>query len=112
MIGVEGILTARIQVRATILSEHLVEYIHSIVAATRKHPAILSGISTRGGIGLADASRAWAFLEGRDYVVPEDVKAVVTAVGAHRLILRPEHETADKESLLTGVVESIPVPRS
>lgn len=110
-ITVQEILEARQAVRELIVIDpKIVEYIFAIVAASRDNPMILSGISTRGGINIADAARAHAFLEGRGHVVPEDVKAVVIPVGAHRLILRPEHETFDKEALLGSILKNISVP--
>ena len=93
-----------------LLSDKIVGYIFAIVAATRNHPFILTGISTRGGINLAEAAKAHAFLEGRDFVIPEDVKAVALPVGAHRLILRPEHEALDKEDLFQAVLKNIDIP--
>ncbi|MBI1922400.1 MAG: AAA family ATPase [Geobacter sp.] len=110
-ITVQEILEARQAVRERIIIDpRIVEYIFAIVAASRDNPMILSGISTRGGINIAEAARARAFLEGRDHVVPEDVKDVAIPVGAHRLLLRPEHETMDKEALLGSILKNISVP--
>ena len=92
------------------LSDKVVDYIYALVAATRNHPAVSSGISTRGAIGMAEAAKANAFLEGREYVVPEDVKAVAAPVGGHRLILTMENENLDKGDLLSAVLNTIPVP--
>ncbi len=111
LITLDDIMEARRTVKEKILlSDKIIEYIFSIVAATRNHPCILTGISTRGGINLAEASRAHAFLEGRDYVIPEDVKAVALPVGAHRLILLPEHEALNKEDLFLSVMKNIAIP--
>ncbi|HEY3308454.1 MAG TPA: MoxR family ATPase [Desulfuromonadaceae bacterium] len=92
------------------LSEKVVAYIYAIVAVTRTHPQILTGLSTRAAISLAQASRAAAFLEGRDFVAPDDVKNILSAVCAHRLILRPEHETVHPGELLRTIVAEIPLP--
>lgn len=92
------------------LSDTVVDYLYAIVAATRSHPAISSGISTRGAIGMAETAKAHAFLEGRNYVIPEDVKAIAAPVGAHRLILTMENENLDKGELLNAVLNAIPVP--
>lgn len=92
------------------LSDTVVDYIYDIVAATRNHPAISSGISTRGAIGMAETAKAHAYLEGRDFVIPEDVKAIAAPVGAHRLILTMENENLDKGDLLNAVLNTIPVP--
>lgn len=111
LVGIDDILEARRAVREKIyLSDRIVDYVFTIVAATRSHPFILSGISTRGGINMADAAKAHAYLEGRDFVIPEDVKAVAVATGAHRLILNQEHEALDKEELLGAVLKDIDVP--
>jgi len=111
LVRIDDIVEARRAVKEQVyLSDKIVEYIFAIVAATRSHPFILSGISTRGGINMADAAKAHAFLEGRDFVIPEDVKAVAVPTGAHRLILNPENEALDKEELLNAVIKSIDIP--
>jgi len=92
------------------LSESVVGYIYALVAATRGHAQILTGLSTRAAINLAQAARAAAFLEGRDFVAPEDVKGVAVAVCAHRLVLRPEHESAHPGELLRAIIADIPLP--
>jgi len=105
------ILAARRTVaEKTYLSEKVVAYIYSLVAATRNHPLIRTGLSTRAAINLAQAARAAAYLEGRDFVAPEDVKGVAVAVCAHRLILRPEHETTHRGELLRAIIADIPLP--
>jgi len=107
----EDILEARRELAEKVyLSEKVTDYIYRLVAATRRHPYILSGMSTRGGISLGEAARAEAYLEGRDHVLPEDVKAVAVPVGAHRLILKPEQETLDKEEVLQSILNDLPVP--
>ncbi|BCR03345.1 ATPase AAA [Desulfuromonas versatilis] len=107
----EQIQQAKAAVRDQVyLSEKVADYIFAIVAASREHPMVLSGISTRGAINLAEAAKAAAYLEDRDHVVPEDVRQVAVPVGAHRLILRPEHETVSKQEVLRSLVKQIPVP--
>jgi len=111
LLSLDDITEAKRVVREEIyLSAKVTDYIFALVAATREHAFILSGISTRGGINLAAAARAAAYLEGRDYVVPEDVQTIAVAVGAHRLILRPEQEGLGKEEVLQSIVKSLPVP--
>jgi MoxR-like ATPase len=111
LLSLDDITEAKRVVREEIyLSAKVTDYIFALVAATREHAFILSGISTRGGINLAAAARAAAYLEGRDYVVPEDVQTIAVAVGAHRLILRPEQEGLGKEEVLQSIVKSVPVP--
>ncbi len=104
--GIKAVATA------TYLSAKLADYIYNIVAATRSHPLIHTGISTRGAINLADAAKANAFLDNRDHVLPEDIKEMAAPVGSHRIILRAAYETVDKESLLKELLSSIPIPLS
>ncbi|MBT0665853.1 MoxR family ATPase [Geobacter pelophilus] len=92
------------------LSEKVTGYIMQIIAATRTNPLVAAGISTRGGISIAQAARVHAFLEGRDFVAPEDVMAIAVPVGAHRLVLKPENEHLDKEEILRAVINDVPVP--
>ncbi len=107
----EEILETRKLVREQVqLGDQVAGYIHTLLERSREHATISSGISTRGGLSLASAARAEAFLEGRDYVIPEDVQKIAIPVAAHRLILRPEHETLNKEEVLRSLLAEIPVP--
>lgn len=99
-------------VAATYLAEKLADYIYRIVAATRSHPLIQTGISTRGAIYLAQAAKATAFLDGRDHVLPEDIKELAIPVGAHRITLKAGQTPVDKESLLADLLSSITIPLS
>ncbi|MBN1958502.1 MAG: AAA family ATPase [Desulfuromonadales bacterium] len=92
------------------LGRLVTDYIYTVIERSRFHPQVLSGISTRGGLSLAAAARAEAYLEGRDYIVPEDVQRVATPVVAHRLILRPEFQTLRKEEVFQSLLADIPVP--
>lgn len=105
-------ITAGIQtVRSEIyLSEKLADYIYRIVATTRDHPLIQTGISTRGAINMAEAAKANALLDGRDFVLPEDIKGLTASVAAHRLLMRPGYESIDREGLLNELLTSIPIP--
>jgi MoxR-like ATPase len=106
----EDIRAARRVVSEVYLSKALVGYIYALVAATRNHAMIQTGLSTRAAINLAQASRAAAFLEGRDFVAPEDVKGIITAVCGHRLVMRPERETAHRGELLRTIISDIALP--
>ncbi len=111
ILTIDEILQARNAINNDVLlSDKITEYIYQLVAVTREHQMLLAGISTRGAISLATAARAHAFLEGRDYVAPEDVKALFGPVCAHRLILRPENESIDRKELLQSLLDEIPVP--
>lgn len=113
LISQKQILEAKQAVRDQVyLSEKVIDYLFALIAATRESPLVLSGISTRGGLTLAAAAKAAAYLDGRDHVLPEDVKTVALAGGAHRLILRPEQETLGKREVLKSLLQKIPVPRA
>ena len=88
-------------------------YIVSLVRATRESPSLSLGASPRGAVALLHASKAWAWLAGKDFVTPDDVKAIAKAALRHRVQLRPEVEleglTAD--GVLDGVLATVPVPR-
>ena len=88
-------------------------YIVDLVRATRQSPSLQLGVSPRGGTALLATARAWAWLSGRDYVTPDDVKALARPTLRHRVQLRPEAElegtTAD--GVIDGILASVPVPR-
>lgn len=81
----QQLLSAQEQVAGVKASDALIAYILRLVEASRNHPQLAYGLSPRGSLALLAAARAWAFLEGRDYVIPEDVQALAPAVMAHRL---------------------------
>jgi len=111
LVSTEDILEARQAVKEGVyISEKVTEYIFAIVAMTRSHPLIVTGISTRGGINLVEAAKANAYLEGREYVAPGDVQAIAAPVGSHRLICRQENENLNKEEILDSILKNIPVP--
>ncbi len=94
------------------VSEELLAYITDIVEETRRHPSVRLGGSPRAAISLLLVSRSIALLEGRDYVIPDDVKAAAGPVLNHRIILKPEAEiegeTPDK--IIESVLKKVPVP--
>ena len=95
------------------VAQEIVDYIVRLIRATRDHTDLATGASPRAAVLLANAARARAALEGRDYVVPDDVKALSTAVLRHRLMLSPaaEIEGRDIETLVAELVESTEAPR-
>ncbi len=85
------------------------EYMVRLVGATRELPSVTAGVSPRGAVTLLRAAQAWAAFEGRDFVVPEDVKDVAPEVLAHRLIAEGVEAVAPRD-LVRGLLESVPVP--
>jgi MoxR-like ATPase len=108
-----AVSTLREAARRVRVEPSLVAYIASIVRATRTAPVLTLGASPRGSVALLKMAQASALLEGRAYVVPDDVKALAPAVLRHRIAVAPELElegvTAD--TALHGVIEKIEAPR-
>jgi MoxR-like ATPase len=100
-------------VRAVAVSPEVMGYIVDVVRATRNSPSISLGVSPRGATALLATSRAWAWLSGRGYVTPDDVKALARSTLRHRVQLRPEAESEgiDVDSILNTILATVPVPR-
>ncbi|NHN56534.1 MoxR family ATPase [Calidifontibacter sp. DB0510] len=97
-----------VQVRSDVAA-----YIVDIARATRQSPSLALGVSPRGATALLATARGWAWLNGRDYVTPDDVKTMSGSTLAHRLSLRPEAELEGigVASVLESAIASVPVPR-
>jgi MoxR-like ATPase len=110
--GVAHIQAAREAVSMVTLAPAVLAYIVDVVRASRSSPAVQHGASPRGATALLKAARAYAWLKGRGYVTPDDVKAVAVPVLRHRLFLRPEAELdgATAEAVLNSLLLSVPVP--
>jgi MoxR-like ATPase len=100
-------------VREVTVSDEVAAYVVDIARATRVSPSLSLGVSPRGATALMATSRAWAWLAGRTYVTPDDVKALAHATLAHRLSLRPEAELegVGVSAVLDSALGSVPVPR-
>jgi MoxR-like ATPase len=111
--GPADLAEARDATRKVHLSDEVTGYIVDICRATRLSPSLQLGVSPRGATALQATSRAWAFLSGRDYVTPDDVKALAGPTLRHRIQLRPEVELdgATPDGVLQGLLASVPVPR-
>ena len=109
----DEIATARGEVSALRVEAPVQRYVVELARATREHASVRLGVSPRGATALLHAAKAWAWLAGREFVTPDEVKAVSKPALRHRLQLRPELElegvTAD--TVLDGVLASTPVPR-
>jgi MoxR-like ATPase len=108
----EQIVEAQQAVRAVFVHDSVRHYIVSLVNATRRHPHVQLGASPRGSLNLMHAAQAYAVLQGRDYVLPDDVKAVAVAVLSHRLILKPEARVrgVSAEQVVSEVLQQVAVP--
>ena len=95
------------------VEDGIVTYVQSLVEQTRSSPHLYLGASPRGGIALIRTSKCLAALEGRDFIIPDDVKRMSLPVLRHRVILRPEAELEGltQDRVLSQILEGIPVPR-
>jgi MoxR-like ATPase len=111
--GVNDLASASAAVGTVRVSDEIAAYVVDIARATRTAPSLSLGVSPRGATALLRTSRAWAWLSGRDYVSPDDVKALAHATLVHRLGLRPEAqlEGVDVAQVLASALGSVPVPR-
>jgi MoxR-like ATPase len=90
----------------------VLDYVMALITATRETPQLALGVSTRGARALVAAARAAALTEGRDYVVPDDVKRLAVPALAHRVIPRiSDGGTVDTEAVIGAIVQDVPVPR-
>jgi MoxR-like ATPase len=107
------VLAARASVAALRLAPEIVDYVVDLTRATREHRALLHGASPRAASMLALASRALAALRGRDFVIPDDVKALFCNAMRHRVILAPaaEVEGLGSDAVLRQILDAVPTPR-
>jgi MoxR-like ATPase len=107
-----SLLEAQALVRRIRCAAPVVDYVQQLLSHSRRSAELAEGLSPRAGLGLIQAARAWALLDGRNHVLPDDVQAVLTAVAGHRL--RPAHGVASshraRAELVAGLIEAVPVP--
>jgi MoxR-like ATPase len=103
----------RALVQAVTVSPEVMGYVVDVCRATRTSPSLQLGVSPRGATALLATSKAWAWLSGRDYVTPDDVKALARPTLRHRVSLRAEAELegSTSDGVLEGVLAAVPVPR-
>jgi MoxR-like ATPase len=107
------LLAMRESLEAVQLHPDLLGYVVALVSATRTHPQVTVGASPRGTLAVIQLARGHAVLDGRDYVTPEDIKAVAVPALAHRLVLRPEMwvRQVTGQDVAAEVLAQVPVPR-
>jgi MoxR-like ATPase len=104
---------ARAEIDRVTVEDRVLAYVVALVRATRDSPSVVLGVSPRGAAALLHVSKAWAWLSGRDYVTPDEVKAVAKPALRHRMALRPELELegATPDDVLDSLLATVPVPR-
>lgn len=110
---VEEVLAARQAARQVQVQENLIDYLLDIVRRSRQHPDLILGPSPRSAVSWLQASKAHAWLCDRNYVTPDDIKAVANPLLRHRLILNPESQLdgVQIESVIASLLEQVAVPR-
>lgn len=111
--SLEEVVALQQAVEEVRMEESVADYLLRIVHATRGHPSVRLGVSTRGALLYGKLARARALVSGRDFVLPEDLKALAVPVLAHRLVLdtRARYAGTDKPTLTRDIVAGVPVPR-
>ena len=108
----EELLLAQEEAKSVYIDETIQQYILNIVTRTRSHPSIYLGVSPRGSLALMEASKAYAYIEGRDYVIPDDVKYLAGFVLSHRVMLKAEarYQGKSSEEILDYIIQSAHIP--
>ncbi|MCP1185844.1 MULTISPECIES: AAA family ATPase [Paenibacillus] len=102
------------EIKEVFIGDPVMDYLLDVVRQTRSHPSVLLGASPRAAISFMMAVKAFAFLQERDYVLPDDVKTMAPYVISHRIVLRPESrlDSMSSEAVLNAVLQQVRVPVS
>jgi MoxR-like ATPase len=104
------LLALQQRVKAVFVSPALLDYVQAILRHTRETARYMNGLSPRAGIALLSAARAWALLDERDAVIPEDVQAVLPGVVSHRLQAIGDYAKQNSEVLMRELIEAVAIP--
>jgi len=112
VVDIEELLEAQETTKDIYIDDSVKEYIVAVVGETRKHPDVYLGASPRGSLALYKTSQARAAILGRDYVIPDDIKALAQVTLAHRLIISPSAriKNVDPKAVVKEIINSVPVP--
>jgi MoxR-like ATPase len=113
LVTVEQILQTRQQIMAVTVQDNILDYLLALVQRSRKHPDIALGASPRSLVNWLQASKAHAYLNGKTFVTPDDVKAIAAPLLRHRLMLRPEAQLdgLQMDAVIGTLLAQVPVPR-
>lgn len=110
-IGKEEVLEVQDYIRNGIcVSEKMLDYLLNVIEATRNSKYLQAGLSTRGALALIQTAKANAYLKGKDFVVPENVKEVGEYVIPHRVLFREEYDNANKKEIIKSLLGAVPAP--
>jgi len=112
VVTVEDLVAAQREVRSVYLNQDIKNYIVNLVTMSRQHPDVYLGASPRGALALFRTAQARAAIVGRDYVIPDDIKALAESALAHRIILGPNARIKDisPSSIVQNILAMVPVP--
>jgi MoxR-like ATPase len=106
----DQLLVAQADVRRVLASDALIDYVQALTAYTRQSALWRAGLSPRAALALLAAARAWAWLDGRAHVLPEDVQAVLPAVAAHRLQAADDSGRLEAAEIARRLIEAVAIP--
>jgi MoxR-like ATPase len=114
VVDAEGLIAMQESIEDVSVDPEVGRYCVALVAATREHEQVLLGASPRGSLALLLVGRAYAAIRGRDFLAPDDVKAVASAVLEHRVVVRPELWMSEvtSASVVTDLLRTVPAPRT
>jgi len=112
VVSLDELQAAQEEVKTIRVDELIQEYIVSLVDASRHHPDVYLGASPRGSLALFKTTQAWAAIQGRDYVIPDDVKGLTGPTLGHRLIISPAAriKNVDARQVVLDLLSSVPIP--
>ena len=105
----EQLLSIQGAVEQVHMSQAILDYVLTLIRSSRLSPWFITGLSPRAGLALQKCARAWALLNGRDHVIPEDIQQVLPSVAAHRLAIHPEHQDKNIDDLVIMLIKQVPV---
>jgi len=113
LLSKEEVLSAIKEAREVRVDDAIYDYVVKLVEESRKHPAVRLGASPRAGIALIRLAKALAYIDSRNYVIPDDVKAVAKPVLTHRIIIKPEHEVSGvtPDKVIEDILAKVEVPK-
>lgn len=109
VMNVQNVLNIQKNILKVHVSDALLDYVQLLINATRDNRSFVFGLSPRAGLSLLRAARAWAYMDGRDFVEPADIKMVFAAVSCHRLIVA-EHNSQNVDTVVGELLDSIAIP--
>lgn len=112
VITLDELLSMQKEVKGVFVDDTIKQYIISIVTRTRNHPQIYLGVSPRGSIALMQASKSYAYIQGRDFVLPDDIQFLVPFVFSHRMILQSQarYDGVNAEEIISSILSDTKVP--